>query len=160
MITIYTNEEYSKSYTELLEILKYFSKSDLIKIPQNILKRYIKDRDINHNFSYNPELDIDKQNISKLTQILLANLYIKYFADENERQCIENKDLEELAELEKKNQEEYNIETIFNQRKEKSIIDASINNSTTDITSLTVIPDKENIFKRIFNKIKHILKLT
>ena len=39
MITIYTNEEYSKSYTELLEILKYFSKSDLIKIPKNLIKR-------------------------------------------------------------------------------------------------------------------------
>lgn len=160
MITIYTNEEYSKSYTELLEILKYFSKSDLIKIPKNIIKRYIKDRDTTYSFQYNPELDLEQQNVSKLTQILIANLYIKYFADESEKQFIKNKDLEDLAELEKRNQEEYNIETIFNQRKEKSIINNSANNSTTDITSLAVIPDKENIFKRIFYKIKSWFNLT
>lgn len=155
MITIYTNEEYSKSYTELLEILKYFSKSDLIKIPKNIIKRYIKDRDANYRFQYNPELDLEQQNVSKLTQILLANLYIKYFADENEQAYIKNKDLEELAEIENKNQEKYNIEAIFNKRNEKYI-----NNNTNEITSLTVLPDKENIFKRIFYKIKCILKLT
>lgn len=149
MITIYTNEEYSKSYTELLEILKYFSKSDLIKIPKNLIKRYIKDRDTNYIFHYNPELDLEHQNVSKLTQVLIANLYIKYFADENEQQYIKNKDLEELSQIEKQYQEEYNIDTIFNKRK---------NNNITDVTSLTVIPDKENIFKRIFYKIKSILK--
>ncbi len=159
MITIYTNEEYSKSYTELLEILKYFSKSDLIKIPKNLIKRYIKDMDTNYSFKYNPELDLEKQNVSKLTQILIANLYIKYFADENEQENIKNKDLEELSQIEKNYQEQYNVETIFNKRKEKSIIDGSFNNAT-DITSLAVVPNKENIFKRIFYKIKSILKLT
>lgn len=159
MITIYTNEEYSKSYTELLEILKYFSKSDLIKIPKNLIKRYIKDMDTNYSFKYNPELDLEKQNVSKLTQILIANLYIKYFADENEQENIKNKNLEELSQIEKNYQEQYNVETIFNKRKEKSIIDGSFNNAT-DITSLAVVPNKENIFKRIFYKIKSILKLT
>ncbi len=159
MITIYTNEEYSKSYTELLEILKYFSKSDLIKIPKNLIKRYIKDMDTNYSFKYNPELDLEKQNVSKLTQILIANLYIKYFANENEQENIKNKDLEELSQIEKNYQEQYNVETIFNKRKEKSTIDGSFNNAT-DITSLAVVPNKENIFKRIFYKIKSILKLT
>jgi len=159
MITIYTNEEYSKSYTELLEILKYFSKSDLIKIPKNLIKRYLKDRDTNYIFHYNPELDLEHQNVSKLTQILIANLYIKYFADENEQENIKNKNLEELSQIEKNYQEQYNVETIFNKRKEKSIIDGSFNNAT-DITSLAVVPNKENIFKRIFYKIKSILKLT
>ena len=65
MVNIYTNEEYSKSYTELIEILKYFSKSDLMKIPKNVLTRYIRDKDNNYNFSYNPDLDIDEQSVSK-----------------------------------------------------------------------------------------------
>ncbi len=155
MVNIYTNEEYSKSYTELIEILKYFSKSDLMKIPKNVLTRYIRDKDNSYNFSYNPDLDIDEQSVSKLTQILLANLYIKYFADENEQEYIKNKDKEELSLIEKQKQEEYNIETIFNKRKEKFT-----NTNNSGITSLTVVPDKENLLKRVFYKIKQLFHLT
>lgn len=154
MVKIYTNEEYAKSYTELIEILKYFSKSDLLKIPKNNLLRYIRDKDNNYSFSYNPDLDINEQNISKLTQILFANLYIDYFADDSERQSIKNKDQEELQKLEKQKQEKYNIETIFNKRKTESI-----NNNLSETTSLTIIPVKENIFKRFLYKIRCILKL-
>ena len=42
MIDIYTKEDYAKSYTELIEILKYISKSDLNKIPKDKIKNYIK----------------------------------------------------------------------------------------------------------------------
>lgn len=149
MVKVYTNEEYSVAYAELLEILKYFSKSDLMKIPQNTIKRYLKNRDINHNFSYNPELNLEKQNVSKLTQILLANLYIKYFADTAEQEYIKNKDLEDLAKIEIEDQKKYNIENIFNSRKEKST-----SNNINEISSLTIVPENRNIFQKIFFKIK------
>lgn len=155
MINVYTDEEYSKSYTELIEILKYFSKSDLMKIPHKTVLRYIKYKDNNYKFSYNPDLDIDEQDVSKLTLILLANLYIDYFADENERNYIQNKDLEELAKLEKQKQEEYDINSIFNKRKEKFS-----DTNSPETTSLIIVPDKTNIVKRIFKKIKSFLKLT
>lgn len=153
MVKIYTNEEYSKSYTELIEILKYFSKADLLKIPKSTLLRYIRNKDYNHNFSYNPNLEIDEQNISKLTQILLANLYINYLADDSEREYLKNKDLEELKKSEKQKQKEFNVETIFEKRKK------ILNNNSSEITNLTIIPIKENIFKKIFSKIKYFLKL-
>lgn len=153
MIKIYTDEEYSKSYTELIEILKYFSKCDLEKIPHKTVLRYIEYKDNNYDFSYNPDLDIDEQNISKLTLILLANLYIEYFADEDERNYIKNKDLEYLAKLEKEKQEKYDITSIFNKRKEKYI-----NENDAEITNLPIVSNKTNIVKRIFEKIKKFLK--
>lgn len=154
MIRVYTNEEYCKSYTELIEILKCFSKSDLMKIPQSILKRYFRDRDKNYSFHYNPELDMEQQNVSKLTQILLANLYINYWASEEERKYLQNKDLQELEQIEKQKQKDYNIETIFNNRKKHSY------NDNLETKSLVPISNKENIFKKIFYTIKHFLKLT
>lgn len=154
MVKVYTNDEYSVAYAELLEIFKYFSKSDLMKIPQNTIKRYLKNRNLNHNFSYNPELDLEQQNVSKLTQILLANLYIKYFADTTEQEYIKNKDLEDLAKTEKEDQEKYNIENIFNSRKEKST-----SNNINEISSLTIVPENRNIFQKIFFKIKFLFKL-
>lgn len=155
MIKVYTEDEYSIAYTELIEILKYFPKSDLLKIPKDIILNYINYKNSNYNFSYNPDLEIDEQNVSKLTQILLANLYIDYLADKDEQEYIKNRDAEELLQLEKQKQEQYNIETIFNNRKEKSI-----KNNTNVTTSLSVISNKENIFKKLFFKIKCFLKLT
>ena len=110
MVNVYTDEEYAKSYTELIEILKFFSKSDLIKIPKDKINRYIRNKDRNYKFSYNPELGIEKQNISKLTQIILANLYIEYLADENESEYLKNKDAQELENIEKQKQEKYDIQ--------------------------------------------------
>lgn len=155
MVNVYTNEEYSIAYAELLEILKYFSKSDLRKIPQNVIKRYLRDRNTNYSFNYNPELNLEQQSVSKLTQILLANLYIQYFADEIEQEYIKNKDLKDLALLEKQNQEKYNVENIFSNRKAKSI-----SNNINEISSLTIVPENKNIFQKIFFKIKCLLKLT
>lgn len=155
MIKVYTEDEYSIAYTELIEILKYFPKSDLLKIPKDIILNYINYKNSNYNFSYNPDLEIDEQNVSKLTQILLANLYIDYLADKDEQEYIKNRDAEELLQLEKQKQEQYNIETIFYDRKEKSIT-----NNTNSTTSLSVISSKENIFKKLFFKIKCFLKLT
>lgn len=154
MVKIYTNEEYAKSYTELIEILKYFPKFDLIKIPKYIIKSYIKDKDTNYEFCYNPELDICEQNVSKLTQILLANLYIEYLADENEREYIKNKDLIELAEIEKQKQEKYDIETIFSKKKNQYF-----NNTFSETTSLAIVSAKTNIIKKIFEKIRKFFKL-
>ena len=155
MVNVYTNEEYSIAYAELLEILKYFSKSDLRKIPQNVIKRYLRDRNTNYSFKYNTELNLEQQSVSKLTQILLANLYIQYFADEIEQEYIKNKDLKDLALLEKQNQEKYNVENIFCNRKAKSI-----SNTINEISSLTIVPENKNIFQKIFFKIKCFLKLT
>lgn len=154
MVNVYTDEEYAKSYTELIEILKFFSKNDLIKIPKDKINRYNRNKDRNYKFLYNPKLGIEKQNVSNLTQIILANLYIEYLADENEREYLKNKDAQELENIEKQKQEKYDIQNIFNKRKDK------INNNITQTTSLTVIDTNESIIKKIFNKIKNIFKLT
>lgn len=116
MITAYTQKDYAKSYTELIEILKYFPKSDLAKIPKNIILKYIKYRDTNYTFSYNPNLNLKSQNVSKLAQILVANLYIDYFTTKNENENIKNEDYQELLKLEKQMQEKYNINNIFKKR--------------------------------------------
>lgn len=117
MITAYTDEQYAKSYTELLEILRYFPKSDLAKIPKTTIFRYIENSDKNYNFCYNPDYNLESQNVSDLTKNLIVNLYIDFLADEKEREYIKNKDLQELNMLEKQMQEKYNIDTIFKKRK-------------------------------------------
>lgn len=152
MVNVYTQEDYAKSYTELIEILKYFSHEDLIKIPKETIQNYIKNKNKNYSFSYNPNLELEEQHISKLTLILLANLYIDYLATNDEKEYIIKKDQQELEQLEKQKQEKYNIENIFKNRKKQTIP----NNETT---SLLVLENK-SITQKILEKIKKIFKLT
>ena len=48
MLVTYTKEEYAKSYTELLEILKYFSKESLEKLPKENIEMYNLEKDKNY----------------------------------------------------------------------------------------------------------------
>ena len=152
MINVYTKEEYAKSYTEVLEILKHFSKEDLIKIPKEVIENYIKNRNKEHYFLYNPNLKLEEQQVSKLTIILFANLYIEYLANKNEQDYILYRDKEELEKIEIEKQQEYNIEAIFKNRKKQIL-------PNDEKTSLVVVENK-NIIKRLLDKIKRIFKLT
>ena len=152
MIDIYTKEDYAKSYTELIEILKYISKSDLNKIPKDKIKNYIKNKDNNYIYIYDSKKNFENQNISKLTKILIANLYIEYWADEEEKAQIKINDRKEIYDIDNKNAEKYRTDNIFEKKKKT-------NEENVEETSLTIIK-KKNFIQKIIEKIKKKLKLT
>ena len=156
MVNCYTKQDYAKAYTELLEILKYFSKESLEKLPKENIEMYNLEKDKNYNFTYNKQLELDEQNVSKLTIILLANLYIQYLASEEERNKIKERDQKELELLEKQKREMYNSNKIFENRKE-----AIYKYNTEEVSKLKQnenislsIVKKQNIFTKIIEKIK------
>lgn len=155
MVTFYTKEEYSKAYTELLEILKYIPNSTFEKIPKQNIDMYQLNKDTNYEYHYNTNFSFEEQNISQLTRILIANLYIDYWATDEEKAIIEELDKNELKELEIEKSKQYNTDDIFANRKQK--IEEKIQNVET--TSMIVI-QKPNIFKKLLTKIKKILNLT
>lgn len=161
MIDCYTKEDYAKAYTELLEILKYFSKESLEKLPKENIEMYNLEKDKNYNYTYNEELELDEQNISKLTIILIANLYIQYLASEEERNAIKERDKKELEILENQKREMYNPDKIFENRKQgnlkHNIEDISKLKQNEDI-SLSIVKN-QNIFTKIIEKIKLKLKI-
>ncbi len=152
MIDIYTKEDYAKSYTELIEILKYISKSDLNKIPKDKIKNYIKNKDNDYIYIYDSKKNFENQNISKLTKILIANLYIEYWADEEEKAQIKINDRKEIYDIDNKNAEKYRTDNIFEKKKKR-------NEENVEETSLTIIK-KKNFIQKIIEKIKKKLKLT
>ena len=152
MLKNYTKEEYAKSYKELVEILKHIPKSDLNKIPKEKVQYYIENQDNNYEFIYNIKLNFEEQNITKLTKILIANLYIEYWADNEEKQQIKKNDEKELYIIESKKRELYPVENIFKTKKKTS-------KENSQETSLTTIK-KKNILEKMLIKIKEKLKLT
>ena len=81
----YTKEEYAKSYTEILEIFKYIPENLLKKIPNNIIKKYYENMDKSYKYAYDIGRSLENQEVSQLTKILLANIYIKYWATEHDK---------------------------------------------------------------------------
>lgn len=149
---IYSNEEYSRAYTELIEILRTISRTDLIKIPRDILQFYISNRDKNHKFIYNETLQFKDPNMMQLTKILFANLYVEYWATEERKKEIRKQDREELLRIEAEKQELYSVDDLFKKRKEMLV------DKNEEISMIIV--EKKNIFSRIIEKVRKWLKLT
>ncbi len=148
MEKVYTKEDYAKAYTELIEILRNIPREDLNKVPKDVLKNYIENRDKNYTYKYDANLDFEEQEVSHLTQILIANLYIKYWADEAERQQIQDNEKKELYELELKKKDKYNPNNLFANREKQQ---------AEEPKDLIVVKDK-NILQKIISKIKEMFK--
>lgn len=155
MVTFYTEDEYSRAYTELLEILKYIPTSSAQKIPKENIDMYELNKDKNYEYHYNNDLSFEEQNISHLTKILIANLYIDYWATDEERDIIKEHDSKELESLEIEKNKQYNTNDIFASRKKK--LEEKAQN--IENTSMIVI-ENTNIFKKIMEKVKKMLHLT
>lgn len=79
------NNNYSKAYTEVLEIIKYFPEEEYSKIPKEKIDFYKKNMDKNYNFKINPEIDLSNQDISAEANAIIINLFTDYFATENQK---------------------------------------------------------------------------
>lgn len=144
---IYTNEEYKKAHVELLEILKYVSQEDKNKIPKEYIEFCIEDRDPNYKFIYDTEKNFESQNIMQLTKILIANLYIKYWASAERKKEIKEVFIDEQLQDEKK----YNYDNLFKKIEKQEVLE----NEEKDL-----VPIKKNFFNKIIDIIRKTLKLT
>lgn len=146
----YTNEEYARSYTEILEIFKYIPENLIKKIPESMIKRFYQNMDKNHVFLYDIKKNFEEQKISHLTTIIFANLYINYWASEKDKNRINEYDKKILIEKEQEKLTKYNPNEIFNRRNE-------INNKTKEEKSLIEIENK-SFFRKIIDKIITFIK--
>ena len=153
------NSTYSRAYTEVLEIIKYFPEEEYAKIPEEKIEFYKNNMDKDYIFTINPEIDLSEQNISSEANAIIVNLFRDYFATEEQKAKIkEILDLNQKKEEQEK-REKYNPDDIFkkvNNTTETTNIEISENNTNT-----ALIEYKESFFTRFKNfifKILHINK--
>ena len=68
-------KDYSRAYSEVVEILKYLPKNDYDKIPSSFINYLEKNKDEKYTFVYNLAIPIEKQDISHEAKIVLALIY-------------------------------------------------------------------------------------
>lgn len=139
---------YQESITEVLDILNHTKKSDVEKIPKKFME-FLK----NHaSKDYIPNLDhsqkLENMNLKPETRGILGLIYRHYWCSPEERTKYEQILNEKEKIYQAKLREKYNPDNIFKNKKDN-------NETFSNNTTLPQIYEKNNIFKKIFNKIKN-----
>lgn len=153
----------NRTYSEMYELLNLLGDEYIKKIPKKLYSLICNQRDSSYeaDFFGNDGL-LDESKISQETVALFSVLNIKYFMDNEEEK---KKLLATFEENERRYQEELreklNPDDIFkNREKESKVLEKQeeIQVDSSSDTNVQMIEYKENIFQRIWNKIKNIFK--
>lgn len=130
--------------TEILNILKNIEPEYVYVLPIELIE-YLNNnslKDESRNYSgFNENGDIE---VSDEAEEILTFMYLNYWAEENEKKEL----LEKLTNNEKELEEKYDIQKVFNKR----------NETKTYKEELQLVQVKDNLFTRILNKLKKILR--
>ena len=74
-----------RAFQEVNEILNQLPLKTARKIPVSFLEMVEKNADTSYEFHYDAKKPLDEQNVSDEAKVILAILYIKCFADEDEK---------------------------------------------------------------------------
>lgn len=144
--------EYRKSLSELCEILKHIPIEARNKIPDEELKFYENNRDFNYKYIYDQSRSLTEQKLMDMTIMLIANIYINYWAENKEKLQLRDKKILYQIEEQKKI---YNTNDLFKKNKKNNEPKINVENCK----ELTV-NKKENIINKIIKKIKGLINLT
>ena len=144
---------YARAYTEVLEILSYFSKSEYEKIPIEKIEFYKKYSDKDYKYKINPDIDLSEQEISREANAILITLFRDYFATEKQKEILKKILKQNQIEYEKEQRERHNPDNIFKNR-----IQAKTVEDKDEVYKLP-IEVKETLLKKIINILKNIFHI-
>lgn len=155
-------DNYSKAYKEIVEILKYVPEESVNKIPKEMRDMFEEEMDKNYSFKIDTAKPFEEQELLEETKAILANIFRDYWATEYQKARIIEKENQDREEWERQKREKYNPNDIFKNR--------NVNNN--DITqnvqeqlneeynkSLPIEIQKQNIFQKLLGFIKGLLHI-
>ena len=145
-------KEYSEALVEVLEIINHLDDDDRSKIPENIINFYENNKSLEYTPNLNFDEDITKQKLMTKTREILAGIYVDYLCNnKDEKKEYINKLKQAELKYEHQKRLKYNPSMIFNKK--------TANNQIDSQTILALVPvKKDNIFVRIFKKLKSIFQ--
>ena len=142
-------ENIYKTFSEVDTILEYSSEEIRNKVPDKFRQLIKNNKDNNYKLILDEHKKLKDQKLLIETREILSLIYRDYLCSEDERKeliKINNQKLEEIN-------EEYDIQNIFDKRKNKVSTEDDINKET-----LPVVINEEKWYKKIFNFIRKLIK--
>ena len=146
------NVSYIKAYTEVNCLLEYLPQSYIDKLPKKLIELIKKQSDKQYYISIDTNKSLLEQDFSKKTKDLIAVIKYNYWSTDEERQQLKKIFYENENKYQKELLEKYNPNDIFKKKESKTDISDNIE------PNLQMVEYKENIFIRLFNKIKNIFR--
>ena len=146
------NVSYIKAYTEVNCLLEYLPQSYIDKLPKKLIELIKEQSDKQYYISIDTNKSLLEQNFSQKTKDLIAVIKYNYWSTDEERQKLKRIFYENENKYQKELLEKYNPNDIFKKKESKTDISDNIE------PNLQMVEYKENIFIRLFNKIKNIFR--
>lgn len=139
--------EYQQAFAEVDEIFKIMPVDLLSKIPIQF-RQVISDNKAK-DYYVKIEEPLEEQHLKEETIVILGLIYRDFLCSPEEREKLQLKDAEEIRKIEEEMRQQYDVNNVFEQRKQKSKEKYS-----TDLT----LYKEPNFLQKFFNLIKGIFK--
>lgn len=159
-------DNYSKAYKEIVEILKYVPEESVNKIPKDMRDMFEAEQLKTYNFQIDTEKTFEEQELLEETKAILANIFRDYWATDYQKARIIEKENQDREEWEKQKREKYNPNDIFKNRNTSTITTSNNNDISQDIQeqlneeynkNLPIEVKKQNIFQRLLSFVKKLV---
>ncbi len=139
------------AYTEVYTILQELNEEEYKKIPPEVIEAIRLNRNEEYEYELDEDLELKEQSMLPETKAILFNLFRDYLSTQEQKAKIISMQNAERQKNELKKQKQYNIDVFANK---PNIEQGEQNKDKSTEIHLTIY--KENIFKRILNKIKKL----
>lgn len=156
-------DNYTKAYKEIMEILKYVPEESVRKIPQEMRDMFEAEQSKTYNFRIDTGKPFEEQELLEETKAILANIFRDYWATDYQKSKIIEKENRDREEWEKEKREKYNPKDIFQNRKASNTdkIEQNVQKHLNEEynNSLPIEIQKQNIFQKLLGFIKNLLNI-
>ena len=143
------------AYTEVYTILQDLNEEEYNKIPPEVIETLDANRNKEYEYFLDDELELKDQPMLPETKAILFNLFRDYLATPEQKTKIIRMQNEARQKNELKKQQMYNTDVFANKSINKPTkIDENEVEANNEEKQIVIY--KENIFKRILNKIKSL----
>lgn len=151
LMMIGNNINYIKAYTEVNCLLEYLPQSYIDKLPKKLIELIQNQSNEQYNINIDTNKSLLEQNFSKKAKDLIAVIKYNYWSTNEEKQQLQQIFYDNENKYQKELSEKYDLDNIFKKKESKMEMPQIENN-------FQMVVYKENIFIRIFNKLKNLIK--
>lgn len=110
-------DNYSKAYKEVIEILNFVPKESVDKIPQTMIDTFKAKMDNDYDFKVDINKSFEEQDLLDETKAIFANIFRDYWATPYQKERIKAKEKYDRQKIEEEKREKYNADNLFSKGK-------------------------------------------
>lgn len=155
-------ENYRNAFSEVSVILEHLRKEDYDKISDDMIQAIESNKNDDYVFTLEKDIELKDQNLMPETRAILFNLFYDYYADEKQKQIIQDiwRAQNRKEDIEKQGKYSLDVFKSKNNNKIDELLSednySSVNNININTEVNQLVNKKENIFTKIISKIKKL----